>query len=120
MTDDEPQLFATDNGFKHWQMPDHAPGRVRTDDYETSKAGAASVAYRAGSQKARLMTAYTATLPLGYTDEEAAIVAGISMTSCYWKRCNELREAGLIEPTGEVRTGRAGVPRMVCRAKGGR
>lgn len=93
---------------------DLAPGRVRTDDYPTSRAGAASVAYRAGSQKARLLAAYRAA-PGGLTDDEAARAAGIPEHACYWKRCGELRDAGLIVATGATRPGQVGVPRIVCR-----
>jgi hypothetical protein len=90
---------------------DFASGRTRTPDHETSEEGARSIAYRAGSQKARLLDAYT----VGEcTDEEAAGWAGL-LGACYWKRCNELRQDGKIIPTGETRTGRAGVQRMVCR-----
>lgn len=95
---------------------DEAPGRVRRGDYPTSRAGAEAISYRAGSQKALLLEAYEAALPGGLTDEEAAKAAGISMRACWWKRSNELRQAGKIVPTGEERPGDAGVPRIVCRA----
>lgn len=93
--------------------PDHAPGRTRANDYSTSVAGAVAVSWRAGSQKARLLATYRLS-PDGLTDEEAAAQAGIPDRSCYWKRCNELRQAGLITPTGQERRGAAGVPRIVC------
>ena len=53
-------------------MPDPEPHRLaRTSDPATSHAGARSVRYRAGSQKARLLVAYAAAQrPL--TDSEAA------------------------------------------------
>ena len=47
------------------------------------------------------------------TDDEAAAAAGL-LNSCYWKRSSELRYLGFIEPTGQIRTGRAGVGRIVC------
>ena len=95
--------------------------RTRKDDWDTSKAGAESVKYRAGSQKARLMDVYREAYPSGLTDEEAAEKADL-LNSCYWKRCGELREEGCIAVltnNGEqvVRTGSAGVPRIVCVAK---
>lgn len=94
--------------------PDHRRGRTRTNDHVSSEAGAESVAYRAGSQKAKLLAAFKAA-PDGLTDEEAAEVAGL-LRSCFWKRCGELREDGVITPTGAYRMGEAGVQRMVCRS----
>lgn len=89
---------------------DERKGRHRTDDKPTSVAGAASVALRAGTQKARLLEVYRQGPA---TDEEAAARAGL-LRSCYWKRCGELREDGLIKATGETRVGEAGVSREVC------
>lgn len=105
----EPTLF--DEGL------DLHSGRIRTPDHSTSKAGARAVAYRAGSQKARLLDAYRGFPRDGLTDEEAAEVAGLRLkpSCCWWKRCNELRQDGRIEPTGAERMGTAGSPRMVCR-----
>lgn len=74
---------------------DEREDRTRTQDYTSSIEGSRSVAYRAGTQKARLLKAFG---ELGdATDEEAAKRAGISLLSCYWKRCGELRADGLIE-----------------------
>lgn len=98
------------------EAADHRLGRTRRDDHATSIAGAASVAYRAGTQKAALLAAYQAAGAAGLTDEEAAEAAGISLRSCYWKRCGELRQDGVIAPTGQTRSGDAGVDRIVCRA----
>ena len=99
---------------------DHRPGRYRTPDWQTSKDGAEDIAYRAGTQKYKLLLAFKEN-PSGLTDEEAARWAGLPLTSCYWKRCGELREDGLIAPlqhpvTKEIvtRTGQAGVQRIVC------
>jgi hypothetical protein len=88
-------------------------GMVRADDYETSIAGAEAVTFRAGSQKHRLLSVYYA-YPEGLNDEEAAVYASLTRT-CYWKRCGELRQDGLIEDTGQTSTGEAGVERIVCR-----
>lgn len=110
-----PSLWdAVEQEHERLMTPDHAPNRVRANDYATSKAGAVSVSFRAGSQKARLLDAYRRATD-GLTDEEAAAIAGLPERSCYWKRCNELRDAGLIETTGQERPGLAGVPRIVCR-----
>jgi hypothetical protein len=97
---------------------DHSPGRTRTDDHATSYAGADSITFRAGSQKAKLMNAYREAGYGGLTDEQAAANAHLPAMSCWWKRCNELREAGAIVKTTETRIGLAGVPRMVCRDAG--
>lgn len=101
-------------------------GRVRNPDYSTSIEGAESVKYRAGSQKALLLDVYRNVQwggisgpQVGFTDEEAAYWAGL-LDSCYWKRCNELRQDGKIvvvrDASGEplTRKGRAGVSRVVC------
>jgi len=98
---------------KYLQPVDHARGRTRRDDYATSKAGARSVAFRAGSQKARLLVAFADAGASGLSDDEAARRAGLAPTSCYWKRCGELRALGLIRFTGDERQGSAGVDRLV-------
>lgn len=97
---------------------DERKGRARRDDPKTSHEGAEAVAYRAGSHKAKLIEVFSR-YPEGLTDEEAASHANL-LRAGYWKRCGELREDGLIEPTGDTRVGEAGVSRMVCRitAKG--
>jgi len=91
--------------------------RARASDPSTSHRGAASVKYRAGSQKARLTAAYRrAAGPL--TDDEAAGLAGLlSMPGCcWWHRCSDLREDGVIEKVGERKstTGRTNEVVMVC------
>ena len=101
---------------------DESPGRARKGDYETSKAGAKDVQPRAGSQKAKLLEAFRQAHPKSLTDEQAAILAGVPMMSCYWKRCGELRDLGLIEwvmlPDGshETRDGSQGTMRNTSRA----
>lgn len=98
---------------KYLQPVDAASGRTRRNDYATSQAGARSVSFRAGSQKARLLAAFVEAGPSGLSDDEAARRAGLTPTSCYWKRCGELRAVGLIRFSGEERQGSAGVERMV-------
>jgi len=80
--------------------------RSRKFDAATSKAGARDIAFRAGTQKDKLLRAFADGGE--FTDEEAAIEAGLSLRSCFWKRCGELRDAELIEFTGGTRTGSAG------------
>lgn len=99
--------------------PDLRPGRHRRDDWDTSVAGAVAVAYRAGSQKALLLEAFRVAGPDGLTDEEAAEAAGVSMRSCFWKRCGELRQDGRIgvlrrlDGSVVTRMGGSGVSRIV-------
>lgn len=88
-----------------WPRSDVARGRVRRGDYATSRAGAEAIKWRAGSQKALLLAAFADD---ELTDEQAAIDAGLSLRSCFWKRCGELRDAGLIAFTGRQRVGSAG------------
>jgi hypothetical protein len=103
--------------------PEPREGRARHTDPATSHDAARSVTVRAGSQKARLLSAYAAAfhaLVIGHrtdmalTDDEAAVMAGLTR-SCFWKRCGELREDGLIMDTGRTRLGPLhGEHRMAC------
>jgi hypothetical protein len=99
-------------------IPDESRKRHRKQDHHTSEQGAYDVAFRAGTQKAKLLTAY---FDHGHlTADEAAKEAGVSMRSCYWKRCSELRDIGFIEPVmdGDTvieRPGDSGSLQMVCK-----
>ena len=88
--------------------------RVHSEDHDTSIEGAEDVAGRAPNQQQRLLDQWTKVAPGSLTDEEAADLAGLER-SCYWKRCGELRRAGLIEYDGSTRTGAAGVSRKTSR-----
>jgi hypothetical protein len=104
--------------FEAASAVDARTGRTRRGDRPTSVQGAQGVAYRAGSQKDLLLRSYLNQSD-GLTDEEAAKVAGLSLRACYWKRCGELREDGmiriLIRDGQEVtRVGDAGSSRIVC------
>lgn len=105
------------NGRCLWcdaDKPDYRKGRHRRNDQPGSVAGARSVVYRAGTQKALLMAAFEAAWPNDLTDEEAATNAGVSLTSEYSKRCGELRDDGVIvQVEGRSRMGGAGIPRLV-------
>lgn len=99
--------------------PDFRNGRHRNPDWTSSIMGAQNVAYRAGTQKAKLLDAYQQAYPDGLTDEEAAERSGVNMRSCWWRRCTELREDGTIAPVIEAgkeatRAGSSGVQRIVC------
>lgn len=89
-------------------MKEH--GQARHSDPWTSKAAAEIV--RPGSQRYLLLEAHSRT-PGGMTDEEAAIEAGISLSSEYATRCSELVRAGMLVDTGHSREGRSGMARMI-------
>lgn len=86
---------------------------ARRTDPETSHLGAQDVKIRRDSQKMQLLIEY-AKRPL--TDEEAGYASKLAMKPkcCYWKRCSELRELGLIGDNGDRRTSSAGSLMMVC------
>lgn len=85
-------------------------GQARHSDPETAKEAALRV--RPGSARYRLLEAHSEH-PDGLTDEEAAAVAGLSLTSEYATRCSELVRAGLLKDTSRVRTGSSGMARLV-------
>lgn len=87
---------------------------VRATDPVTSRKGAASVKYRATSQKALLAVAY---LDGDLTDADAAKRAGLLERPgcCWWHRCSDLRHDGVIEPVGVARSALTGEEVMVCR-----
>jgi hypothetical protein len=85
--------------------------RTRKNDYDTSNQGAADVSFRAKSQKCKLLFAFAKEAcrkNKGLTDEEASNAAGLPERCCFWKRCGELRDLGLIEFTSEMRMGGLG------------
>ena len=86
---------------------------VRANDPDTSSKAAQNLGVRAGSQRELLLSRYAVA---DMTDEEAGHASGLAMLPkcCYWKRCSELRQAGYIIPTGEVRHSSAGVDQQVC------
>lgn len=86
--------------------------RARQSDPSTSHDGVRAVSLRAGTQAARLARAYRDAGEL--TDDEAGQIAGLRDAG-YWKRCSDLRRAGIIEPTGETRPGRSGEQQRICR-----
>ena len=84
---------------------------ARTTDPDTSHASAKRP-FQRGSQRHRLLTEYSVR-PEGLTDEEAAAFTHITK-GCPWKRCSELREAGLIVATDETRPSLGGATQRVC------
>lgn len=87
----------------------------RAQDTPTSRAGAAHVRLRLGSQQAQLLDVYAKHLN-GLTDEEAGELSGLAAMPrcCYWKRCSELRHKGFIKDTGRVKQGTSGSYMMIC------
>jgi hypothetical protein len=72
------------------------------------------------SQRGQLLLAYLTAGEAGLTDEEARVSAGIAERSNWWKRCGELRAAGLIAVVQDqfentlTRVGSSGTSRIVC------
>jgi len=94
----------------------------RSVDPDTSREGAKDVRPRQGSQMALLLSAYAQHRIFGLTDEQAGQESGLASRPrcCYWKRCSDLRNAGLIEDTGDRKEGSSGSLMMISRitAKG--
>lgn len=93
-----------------------AASRARRNDRPTSRAAARTI--EAGGILEQFANAYRAAGVRGLTDLEAARAVDADPESCWWKRCSELRAAGLIVDTGETREGTRGRARMVCRWAG--
>jgi len=90
---------------------------ARTTDPVTSHQ-AAKLPFRRASQRHELLKTYARREALrgsgeGLTDEEAAAFTHITK-GCPWKRCSELREAGLIVATDETRPSLGGATQRVC------
>ena len=94
----------------------------RSTDPATSRKGAQDVLPRRDSQQGQLLRVYGTHRINGLTDEQAGELSGLAQKPkcCYWKRCSELRQKGLIEDTGNEAMSSAGSPMMICRltAKG--
>lgn len=86
---------------------------ARSSDPQTSKDAAKAMRIRSASQKAALLREYADSD--GLTDEEAGMLSGLAHQKAgYWKRCSELRKAGYIVKTGDVRQGSTGMAQDVC------
>ena len=118
------QLFDTSNRpalkpmtYSEWSAIGHANGwlDVRQSDSSTSVEGAKDVTIRAGSQRTKLLETY-ASCVYSITDEVAGVLSGLAERKAgYWKRCSELRRAGYIESTGEMRESSTGSMQQCCR-----
>lgn len=105
--DDQPTLFDS--------LRTPARRLAKNNDTGGSKAGAASVSMRSGTQKALLLEQY-ATRTEGLTDDEAANLAGLLVKPgcCWWHRCSDLRHDGLIVATGMRESALTKEQRMTC------
>lgn len=74
---------------------------ARATDPQTSHDGAKRIEPRRGTQASQLLAIFRA-YPNGLTPKEAALYAHIEHG---WKRVSDLKNAGLIRATGEVRDG---------------
>ena len=83
---------------------------ARRSDPATSHAAAADIAPKLGRIQAALLDAFRSAQD-GLTPDEAEERAGLHIGAR--RRVSELHNAGLIEPTGEVRPGRAGKAQRV-------
>lgn len=81
----------------------------RDSDPATSKIAEAMIHAKRPTQMLLILHCY---LRGDLTDEQASDEAQIRHG---WKRCADLRNAGLIEPTGRTIIGKAGTPVMVCK-----
>jgi len=88
-------------------------GRARRNGHATSQAAGDSLPCTTPAHQL-LLRQYELAGSDGLTDEEAAQLADLPATSCWWKRCGELRKAGAIVPAGRTRAGAAGRARIVC------
>lgn len=75
------------------------PPVSRADDPATSKSGERRIAPKRGTQASQLLAMFRA-YPRGLTAKEAALYAHIEHG---WKRVSDLKNAGWIVGTGEVR-----------------
>lgn len=77
--------------------------RGRFGDPSTSSAAANVAKVRAGSQKFKLAEVYFQ-YPEGLTAEEAVRLAGLEGKGSPWHRVSDLKDAGVLKPTGRERT----------------
>ena len=90
---------------------------ARRSDPATSSDGARVASIRAGSQQYALLEAWYHADHDGLTDEQATHLSGLDISGARspWKRCGELRAAGLLSLTGETRKSTAGSKQRVRR-----
>lgn len=91
--------------------------KARRTDPHTSHNAAILIKAKAGTARVRLLQAFSdaSDMEFGITDEEAALLADVSLMSEYATRCSELRAMGAIEFTGNVRLSMSGLDRGTSR-----
>lgn len=104
----DPALRAALDELAHCDPTELSRARARRTDPATSHTAGGASSLRAGSQRARLLHAFTTTVHADLTADEAHALTAIPATACYWKRISELAAGGFIEPAGKTRAGRAG------------
>ncbi len=87
-------------------------GRSRRSEWPRARA-ATLIKARASSARVLLLQAFGRAGEQGLTDEEAAVDAGLPLSSEYATRCSELDRMGVITTTTKRRTGRSGLERVV-------
>jgi hypothetical protein len=114
MSETHPSLFVQDSGLAAVLRLPTAPGRESDPDTSQRAATGDLAPLRRATQKHFLLIAYGDAGGAGLTDEEAARRALIAK-GCPWKRCSELRDHALIEPTDSTRPSENGGEQRVCR-----
>ena len=95
-----------------WKAEPRHPSFRRTDP-ATSRQAAVVMPKVWNTHAARLLAAYASTEAVnGLTDEEACIMCHLERGG--WKRCSDLRRAGLIRPTMLTRQASSGLEQQVC------
>lgn len=80
-----------------YYVTEHAPAPVAPAAPRAVAPESGHIPSSLGTQAGKLLAAFYATGEAGLTAEEARAEAGLSPTSCFWKRVSELRVNGLIE-----------------------
>ena len=117
MNREQGQLFHPSNGLggKKEEVNATIIPLFRNSDPITSKKAAKGASKRSPSQQVIILKAFGS--GRGFTDEEVGMFTGLALKPrcCYWKRCSELRELGLLEDTGVVRPSSAGCDQRAFR-----
>lgn len=94
-------------------MNDKFEGTRHQPGIETTVLADKSMSEKAPTIRERIYAEYVRAGDRGLTDDEAALASGM-LDTCYWKRCNELRQDGLIVDSGHKRMGFKNRMRIVC------
>lgn len=94
-------------------MNDTFEGTRHQPGIETTVLADKGISEKAPSIREVIHQAYIKAGDRGLTDDEAAQATGM-LDTCYWKRCNELRQEGFIVDTGHKRMGLKNRMRIVC------